>query len=134
MKQIEEAVKGNKFNSVVVATMSFLFLADLLFLSVFGKRYTETLFFHPIYVHDFLLLIIFLLSFFLKIKGNRILSIEILIGLSLFYLGYSLVFNLNFEDVSELLILLRQFMVFGYLILLYPIIRTFNTYYSINQI
>lgn len=99
-------------------------LTHFVLLLLLGKTYTKTAVYSHIYLHDLLLVVLSGFSMFFKSTG-RIKSIEILIGASVFYLILSFVFQVNELQMNHLY--LRQFMVFGYLMLTYFVIKAFMT-------
>ncbi|HUH28967.1 O-antigen ligase family protein [Gelidibacter sp.] len=107
--------------SKVIKGISFLLALDLVFLLAFAKSYSTLTLFPPFfYAHDVMLLIMVLLCIPYFKFSPRIRSIELLFLMAIFYLIYSF-FNPGIENVE---IILRQFMIFGYGICLYVIMKS----------
>ncbi len=95
---------------------------------VFGKNYTQLLLVQPFfYAHDLLLLILSLISLLNYKYFNRIKSLEVLFIIIILYLLYSFIK----PDFVSVQIVLRQFMIFGYGLLLYLIM---NALFSLKKI
>lgn len=109
--------------------ISIALVMDLALLALFGKSYTTLLLIKPFfYAHDLVLLTIGILSIpYFRFK-QRIKSVELFFGISCVYLIYSCL-KLSLEDSYYIL---RQFMLFGYGILIYFILNRLtsldNTY------
>lgn len=120
----------------VTILLCFLFLLDLAALALFGKSYTTHLLISPfVHSHDFVLSLIFIISLIFILKNRdeyRVKSVEILFGIAILYLMIS-VFKIrnNFND--QIYYVIRQFMVFGYAVLMYVIIRQFYMFKDIQK-
>jgi len=111
-----------KFNLINISI--FLFALDFLLLILLGKTYTKFLVISPyFYGHDIVLLLASLIPLinYNKYK-NRIKSIEILFFLAFIYLIISL-FNKEFEIDNKWYYVFRQFMIFGYAMIVYVIVK-----------
>jgi len=102
----------------------FLLVLDFILLILFGKTYTKYLILSPyFYLHDVLLIIITLLCLVgFNFKKSRIFSIEILSLIGILYLIFSFI-KIDFDIYTGGYYILRQFVVFGYLISFYIIIK-----------
>jgi hypothetical protein len=120
----------------VTILLCFIFLLDLVALALFGKSYTTHLLIPPfVHSHDFVLSLIFGISliFILKNKEEyRVKSVEILFGIAILYLMIS-VFKIRNSFNDQIYYVIRQFMVFGYAILMYVIIRQFYMFKDIQK-
>jgi len=97
-------------------------IIDTLLLFSFGKSYSKFIIFESLYLHDLLNLIVFSLIVLNFInKGSRIKSIEIFSLIALIYLIHSLFLSKNISN--SYYIIIRQFMLFGYLIFYYSIVK-----------
>lgn len=114
--------------------LGFLFVLDLIFLIFFGEAYSKfTLLGQAIYLHETILLLVGIGSVFLITKENkRIISIEIMFGAAVLYLCIS-VFKNNGNLDKQMYYIVRQFMIFGYGILLYLIVSNFYKFKEIEK-
>jgi len=114
----------------------FFFIAlDTLLLLFFGKSYSKYLFIKPFfYIHDILILLLSITALIsTKYSKNRIKSIDLLIILAGIYLIFSF-FNVQLNSSLKIYFVLRQFMLFGYIIMYYLIFKKlcFNHTMPIN--
>jgi len=120
----------------VTIILSFLLLFDLAALALLGKAYTTHLLIPPfVHSHDFILFLIFGISllFIFKSKDQfRVKSVEILFGIAIIYLMISL-FKTRNNVNDQIYYVIRQFMVFGYAIVIYVIIRQFYMFKDIQK-
>ncbi len=99
-------------------------IMDSILLLFLGRAYSKFELIQHIYLHDLVNFITVLVALpILFDRNNRIISIEILSLLALFYLVISLWNNNVFQDTQALYITIRQFMLFGYMITSYIIIK-----------
>jgi hypothetical protein len=106
-----------------IIVISFLFLLDLFFLIVFGKSYTKLVLFPPVfYIHDVILLLLAVTGIWFIKNENRIISVEMVFLIAILYLIISF-FRIDF-DLDRSYLLIRQFMLFGYGLLVYIIVAS----------
>ena len=103
---------------------SSLLILDFLLLVLLGKTYTKYLIVSPyIYAHDAILLLAALSPLIWYNKhSNRQKSVELLFLLALIYL-FSSLFKIDFEIINKGYYTYRQFMLFGYAMLMYVILK-----------
>ncbi len=118
--------------NIFIFFLGFLFLLDCLLQICFGETYSKFILFKPFfYSHEAILLFVSIGSIFaIKKKGNRIIGIEILFGLAILYLFISL---LSINKEVDVYYVFRQFMIFGYGILIYFIIKKFYTFEEVEK-
>lgn len=118
--------KRMKFKLIYISV--FLLALDFMLLILLGKAYTKYLVFPPyFYGHDLILLLAGFNSLISYNRSeNRVKSVEILFLLALIYLFISL-FKIEFEICNKGYYVFRQFMLFGYAILMYIILKHLYT-------
>lgn len=106
------------------AGILFIFAIDTILLLIFGKTYSKFLLIQPFFhLHDLVLLglaFISIISF--KFNRNRLKSIDLISLASLIYLVYSIV-HLEYVNRLNWYYVLRQFMIFGYMIFVYLVLK-----------
>lgn len=114
--------------------LGFLFVLDLIFLICFGEAYSKfSLRGQAIYLHETILLLVGIGAVFLITKENkRIISIEIMFGVAILYLFIAILKNNGDLDI-QMYYIVRQFMIFGYGILLYLIVINIYAFKEIEK-
>jgi len=121
-------------NRALSRCLFFIVIIDTFLLLLFGKSYSKFLLIQPFfYVHDLILIItaiIALVSF--NFVVNRIKSVDIFALVAAFYLLCSIIY-LNHYNELQWYYLLRQFMVFGYMVSIYLILKHITHYEKITN-
>ena len=107
-------------NKKLIIVASLILVLDTVFLVLFGKYYTKQLLVHPFfYAHDLVLFALTALCLPYFKFTKRIKSIESLFLIAFLYLIFSF-YKIGFQNSY---IIIRQFMLFGYGILIYIIMN-----------
>lgn len=110
-------------NKIAIFSASFLIL-DFLALLIFGELYSKYAVYEIINLHSLILVLIAIVSLiFINKSSYRVISSELLIALSVLYLLYSYV-----KLPNNVYYIIRQFMIFGYAILIYIITKNLYSY------
>jgi len=102
-----------------------LIILDTLLLTFLGKQYTKFEILGHVHAHDLFLAFIFTASFWFKPR-MKIKHVELLLAIALLYLLLSVPRALRLQDGWYVVV--RQYMIYGYLMIGYFIIRAISSY------
>lgn len=117
----------SKFYRFESKKFSLTYLYYLLFINllIFGSNFTKFNLIGPIFLYDFLLFIFFIIVFITKFRLNSLLDTKSIGSIGIVSLLYFVISCYNHYDIIEIVI--RQFALFGYLLLSYFIVKLINS-------